>query len=309
MYANEKILLNRIKFFILIILQIPSIILTLLIFIFFLTHRHSLHILQNQALFILLIITFFQLTIDLPMPINFYRIDYVTPATATFCTWWSFIEYTLSLTSILLMATISLQRHLLIFHAHILHNHFKRYVFYYLPLIFCIIYPLVFYIIVILFYPCDGTQWDFTLNLCGNTVCYNIDNRVLNIFDWTVNYGLSNMIIFLGNLSLIIRVINQRLRHHHHISWRKQRRMTLQLLSISSLYLFAWIPNLIISVILQIYSLNILADIQTKYIMDCLYLIWLLLPWIYLGLLPEFTKWIWKYLSFRNIIQNAIRPV
>lgn len=94
-FENGKMVLHRIKFAILIVLQIPSILISLLIFLFFLTHRTSLHCLQNQALLLLLSINFLLVTVDLPMPIHFYHLGYVSPPKAIYCTWWTFLEYSL----------------------------------------------------------------------------------------------------------------------------------------------------------------------------------------------------------------------
>jgi hypothetical protein len=49
-FENDKLVLHRAKFVILLVLQIPSIIISLLIFVFFLTHRAPLNVPQNQAL-------------------------------------------------------------------------------------------------------------------------------------------------------------------------------------------------------------------------------------------------------------------
>ena len=140
---DDKTVLYRVKFFILLGLQIPSIILILFIFTFFYIHRTLLNVLQNQSLLFLLIVNFLSVSADLPMLISFYHLGRVSPATAAYYTWWTFFEYSLNLISELLMATISIQRHILIFHAHILHNRFKRFLFYYIPLLFCFIYPII----------------------------------------------------------------------------------------------------------------------------------------------------------------------
>ena len=137
--SNEnRFIFYRIKFCILIICQILSIGLSLLIFAFFVTHRILLQTQQNQALLVLLIIIFIHLTIVLPMPIHFYFLGYVDPATTGYCTWWTFLEFTLNLVSESLMATISIQRHILIFQAHIFNIRFNRYLFHYIPLSYSI---------------------------------------------------------------------------------------------------------------------------------------------------------------------------
>jgi hypothetical protein len=308
-FENDKLVLHRTKFFILLILQIPSIIISLIIFVFFITHRNYLNTPQNQAILFLLSINFLLVSADLPMPIHFYYLGYVNPATAAYCTWWTFFEYTLNLSSELVMAVISVQRHIVIFQGHLLRIRSKRFLLHYFPLLFCLIYPFIFYMIVIVLYPCDGTQWDFTSNLCGNADCYLLYNQILATFGWGFNNGLPIIIIILANIALIVRVVKQKHRRQQQISKWQQRRMTLQLICISSLYLIAWLPSLVIGVGQQLISPSFLAQVQSDYTFDLIYLVCLLLPWICLRLLPEFTKWIRKQLHCREIARNAVRPI
>ncbi|CAF0774644.1 unnamed protein product [Adineta steineri] len=70
--------------------------------------------------------------------------------------------------------------------------------------------------------------------------------------------------------------------------------MTLQLLSISSLYLVTWIPSIVSGLMQQVNATTSLYDIQENYISDLTYLICLLLPWMCIGLVPDFKKWMLK---------------
>jgi hypothetical protein len=45
------------------------------------------------------------------MPMHFIQHNRVSPATGTYCKWWIFIESTLNVARALLVATISIQRH------------------------------------------------------------------------------------------------------------------------------------------------------------------------------------------------------
>jgi hypothetical protein len=256
----------------------------------------------------LLMVNFIQVTFDLPMVIHFYRLGRVSPATAGYCTWWTFLEYTLNGSGEMLMATISIQRHILIFQPHTLNSRLRRFLLHHLPLLFCIIYPIVLYLILVVFYPCDGIQWDFQLNVCGLANCYLVYSKVLGTFDWAVDNGLPIVIIIIANAALVIRVVRQKRRRHQLVSWRNQRRMTLQLLSVSCLYFIAWFPNLVIGIVQQLFSPTFLVDIQFDYIFDLTYLICLVLPWICLRLFPEFTKWISEFLPHRDAALNIIRP-
>ncbi|CAF0785049.1 unnamed protein product [Adineta steineri] len=304
--TNNAYLIHSIKFFVVLVLEISAIILFLLIFLFFTTNRRYLKKLQNQALLILFIVNFIQLSLNIPIFMHFVRLHRVSPATGAYCKTWMYIESTLDAANEFLVAVISIQRHTLIFRPNLLNIRFKLYLLYYLPLLFCIIYPVVFYMGTIILYSCDDAQWNFTLNMCGDTICYFSNNVVLAGYDWIVNTGLPIIAIILGNLILVIRVIKQKHRRQRTVSWSKQRHMTLQLISISSLYLLSWLPNVIIGIMQQINPSDYLYEIEEYIVSDFTYLICLLLPWMCLGLLPDFKKWILKLLRHVKKPPNAV---
>jgi len=307
---DSKVVLNRVKFLILLILQIPSIVLYLFIFAYFFTHRRFLlKTPQNLALLILLLVNFLEASCDLPMVIHFYYFGRVTPATAAYCTWWTFFEYTLSVSSEFLMATISVQRHILIFNSHLLRIQKKRFLIHHLPLLLCVVYPTLLYLALVVIYPCDGTLWDFSSNLCGLANCYLVYNNILATFDWAVDNGLPVVVIILANVVLVGRIIRQKRRRQQQISWQKQRHMTLQLLSISCLYIIAWLPNTIIAVIQELGESDFIAQIQSNYIFDLLYLVCLLIPWVCVGMLPGFKKWVLEQLHLPITKCNTVAPI
>lgn len=305
-YDYNKYVLHRTKFSILLILQIPALILSFLILYFFKKNPTIRQAPHNRALLILLLVNFIQLSFTLPLNLHFYAVGYISPASPIYCTWWTFIEFTLYVTSEYLIATISIQRHMLVFHGHILRIRWMRFLFHHIPLVFCLIYPFTFYLFVIILYPCDGQQWDYTSNLCGFADCYLLFNKILATYDWSVNNGLPMVINALANILLILRVIQQKRRQQRPVRWRQQRRMTIQLVAISSLYLTAWTPSLTVGLIQILGQPTFLAEIQTNYFLDLIYLVCLFLPWISLGLLPELLAWI-KILFHCKPSRNAIR--
>jgi hypothetical protein len=149
--------------------------------------------------------------------------------------------------SAFLMAIIAIQRHTLVFHERILNTRIKRFTLYYVPLLFCVFYTIIIYLILIVFYPCDGTQWTYTANVCSFANCHLLYIKTLATFDWIAHNCISTLFIILANIFIMLRVVNQKCRHYQRITWRKQRCITLQLLSISILFLIAWLPSLIIA--------------------------------------------------------------
>ena len=155
-------ILYRVKFSLLFTLAIPTFFLSLLIFYFFLKNRAISQVPQNYALLILLVVNFIQLSVLTPFSIHFYALGSVHPATPFYCTLWTFLLSILYVISEYLMATISIQRHMLVFHSHVLRIRWMRILFHHSPLLFCLIYPTTFYTLTIFAYHCDGTQWDYT---------------------------------------------------------------------------------------------------------------------------------------------------
>ncbi|UJR32663.1 hypothetical protein I4U23_020123 [Adineta vaga] len=299
-------LIHRTKFIVASSLEAPAILFSLLIFVFFITNRIHLQKLQHQALLVLLIVNFIQLSINMPMVIHFFRLGRISPETSTYCKLWMYVESTLDCASASIVAIMSIQRHTLVFHFITLRIRFNKYIYYYLPLLLGITYPMIFYLATVVFYPCDDTQWNFTLNMCGDKTCYLSNDQILATFDWIVNTGLPVVVIIIGNVALIVRVIRQKLRRQQSVSWVKQRRMTLQLLSISCLYLIAWLPSIISGLMQQIVPSESVYGIQEDYISDLTYLISLLLPWLCIGLVPDFKKWLLKQIRRIKRPSNTI---
>jgi len=305
---DDTFFINRIKFYIFIILQVPATIISLLVFIFLMKHRNQLKTPQNQALFLLIIVVFIQLTIDLPMPIHFYYYGEVIPATSGYCTWWTFIEYSLNLTSELIMATFSIQRHILIFKSHLMNKRLNRYLLHYIPFAICIFYPLIIYTCLIIFFPCDGTQWIYSANVCGFQTCFMVYSQFFGIYDIFVHNNFPIHIIFLANMLLIIRVINEKRRLHRPITWKQHSRMALQLFAVSSVFFISWLPAVIVITTQLITSSNIFGDLVVYFIGDMIYGVPLLLPWVCLGLLPDCRKWIRNFRRNEITATNSIRP-
>ena len=305
-----KFRLHRTKLGILLLFHIIAIVLSLNIFVYFIKHRTSVKNLQNHGILILLTVNFIQLVFDMPNALAFYSRGYIYPTTSSYCTWWSFFAYTIFAISGYLLATISIQRHFFIFNRHILRTGWKRIFLHYLPFVLCIVYPIVFYLFSIVFYPCDGTQWDFTNNLCGFAPCYLLFNQVLGTFDISMNNYMPVVIDFISNIIIILRVVQQKHHSQRSTAWRQQRHMIIQLLSLSIIYLIAWTPCLSVLAVQMLHDPTFLATIQTDYLFDLIYVIYLFIPWACTGFIPGIVKWM-KGLIFRQTLtsQNSILPI
>ena len=282
-----------VQFILLLIVEIPALFCTIVILIYLSYFWQTLikRALRNHVLIILVILSFLYMTMDLPFSINSYRLGSDQPRNHSFCLWWYFLDYTLIIASIFLTATASIQRHILIFHAQWLHSKRVKCLVHFLPILLCLIYPMMFYLSTIVFYPCDRSEDNESL-YCSQP-CYT-DSFVLFNFDWIVNTALPLVTIILANTTLIVRVIRsmRKIRQRRQsLTWKRQRKLTLQLLSLSYIYVFGWAPSTLVSIIRSFAQPNLLEDIpQLEYLNFLTYFVCPLQSLICLLGLPELRK-------------------
>ncbi|CAF4901970.1 unnamed protein product [Rotaria socialis] len=241
----------------------------------------------------------------MPLTLHFYLLGYISPASPIYCTWWTAFEYTSFVSSAFLLAAISVQRHMLIFNGPFLKKPWMRTLLHDLPLILCLIYPVLFYLFAIILYPCDGTQWDYTNNGCGFADCYFAFDKVLGTFDMLVNSATPVIIDITANVILIVRVARQKRRLQQSVAWRQQRRMILQLFCLSGLFFVAWMPGVIIMLVQMLYDPMFLLEIQMDYLFDLIDVEYVFLPWVSLAFFPELNKWMKKVFSCRPAINQV----
>ncbi|CAF1456417.1 unnamed protein product [Rotaria sp. Silwood1] len=98
-------------------------------------------------------------------------------------------------------------------------------------------------------------------------------------------------------MTLIIRIVKQKHRLNQHVNWRKHRKMAIQLISITLLFYFLYLPNVIVAIVFGCgvpwsYLENFLA-----YGQFFSYYINFLLPFVCAGTLPHLRNKIKKILQ------------
>ena len=180
--ANEET--TRIKYIVLFIFQIISISCYLFIFYNFATKRNRRRTIHNDSIFCLLTISFLFVVIPLSISESYLSKSYIVPGSNIFCGLWNWLQYSLDVSNLHLMAYASMERHLLIFYPAGLQGKWRRRLFHTYPLVFSIAYPTIFYFIVIFFTDCQ-IVYDFTQLLC-TWPCY-FDIWPLTIYDTFFN--------------------------------------------------------------------------------------------------------------------------
>jgi hypothetical protein len=183
----------------------------------------------------------------------------------------------------MLMSYTAIERYLLIFHRIFFLQHLI--VLHYIPVIFCIAYPIILYTYLIFFYPCIN-QFDFTLTTCGGP-CYAFETTI-SILDEFIDLVLPVVVSTLASLALLIGVLRQKLQMQQQHMWKKNRRLVIQVLYIIILHNVAWIPIVTFLLIMlftvpQPFLLNLAYDILPVGV----YIVALACPFASLMGLPE----------------------
>ncbi len=153
--------LMQFKFWLLLILSIPSALCSLFIIIHF--YRKPKDLTPYHYLTIVLIVTsFLQVTTELPFAIAYYRRGQVIPASNAFCTWWNWWAFALQGILRFAMAWGSIERHFLVFNSSTIATRQKRLAYHVLPMLVACVYAPIFHFGAIVINSCEKT-WNFSM--------------------------------------------------------------------------------------------------------------------------------------------------
>jgi hypothetical protein len=108
--------------------------------------------------------------------------------------------------------------------------------------------------------------------------CYETDQPAVITYDFIGNIVFPIAMITMANVGLILRVLWQK--RLHHITWRRQRKLTLQLLSIAILYILFWFPLTVNGLFLIFIPWLASLDLQINYLFFLIYMVPILLPFV-----------------------------
>ncbi|UJR08865.1 hypothetical protein I4U23_013120 [Adineta vaga] len=277
MVSFEPYIIRHLKFYLFTSIQVPSVCVS--IYILYQCYRSDKirSRIHNHFLIVLLAIAFLELTTELPITLQFLYSGRVRPQSHGFCLFWIWYNCSLHSINLFVMAWTSIERHILIFHSHLLQTTRKKFQCHYFPLIFSLCYIPFFYFVCIFLYSCENS-FDYTLLLCGS-ICYN-NLMWLGTFDWITHILIPSLIIPIASIILLIRVLLQRKKMARTLNWKTIRKLTVQLLSISSLYSFFWVSYAIV-VLIRLYFLpTFLTDLSLYYFIYSPYFVQLLMPFL-----------------------------
>lgn len=152
------------------------------------------------------------------------------------------------------MALLSAERYLLIFFKPlVMKNKIRCFLLYYFPVVVIFLFFLFWYMYLLMFYPCEQTHFDFTQIFCAFS-CYEIvGSESLRNFDWIISNLLPVFLTVLFTLILILHVLYQKHKIGRHLmrneTWKRTRKMFIQLLPITFIFLFFTMPLIVVGLL------------------------------------------------------------
>lgn len=249
----------QVFFYTLAVLVSLSILCSILLLYYFacLPQFHQQHYAHHTIIY-LLVDAFLINTIDVPILLmylqNYHRIASLKDPNS-FCIFWRIFDYSVYSINLWLIALFSLERYIMIFFKQVLmKSKSRRLCAYYGLVIFVVVFIFVWYIYLIRFYPCVQLEsLDFTQIFCG-VACYQIEaNEIFLNFDWILNALLPVFLTIMFTFLLTSHVIYQKHKIRRHLAnqeiWKRTRKMFLQLLPITLLFLVFNMPQIIIGLL------------------------------------------------------------
>ncbi|CAF1089773.1 unnamed protein product [Adineta ricciae] len=169
------------------------------------------------------------------MHLSYYYLGVIWPSSLSYCSLYQFLDYYFYTTCFLLLTWASVERHILIFHCKFFKTPRQRLVGHYFPLMFCIIYPLIYYIVFVYLYPCENS-YDIHTSYCV-VFCYLLDSSLMNLYEQIVHGFALIFLILIFNISLILRVIRQKRQMGRQMTWNQNRKLAMQLFGMFALFL------------------------------------------------------------------------
>lgn len=205
----------------------------------------------------------------------------------------------------MLISFASIQRYLLVFH----HTLVSKYIFllHYFPILFCIIYPSLFYLIFIFFYPCQQ-QYDFTKITCQGP-CYLFE-RIPGSVDLLINMAVPLFLCLLTNIFLVGRVLHQKHRMKQQNKWKKNRNLLFQLLCIVIVHNIIWLPT-IISNLINLFSpvaQQVIIDLSVNLFTYSIYVVIMICPFVSLFSLADVRQQLFPHCTLFKRLPNSIQP-
>ncbi|CAF4342881.1 unnamed protein product [Rotaria sp. Silwood2] len=308
-YDYEEVIIPsaKVQFWSYLVFEIPSLFFNLYLLYYLIFNRRLRSQLQNHVVMVLLSVCLVILVVDNSFYLDGLRVNHGNsfPFSKGVCLLWWFIDYGFYGAIPVFLMWASFERHILVFYRRRFLNTTRKIFFiHYCPLIIISIYLIGFYVGVILFPPCQNIFYSNDL-ACGSYPCYQ-DITWINTWDYFFNGVLCNILEAFFSISLLFRIIWRKYISTRHFRWKKYRKMTIQLLSISTLSLSITLPQALITFIQSQPNMSDFGSTVAPYFFYLTTYVVLFLPFVCFGCLPELWP---KALLCHQRRQGTVAPM
>ena len=276
---------HSIRFWAYLISNITSLLCTIFTLYFLLSDRTLRRAPHNHVIIVLLILGFVYECTDIPWIIHNSRFDQPWSASPAFYLFWVFFDYMAYSLQIALFAWATMERHILIFHESWLSTRKKRFLVHYCPNGAITVYYIIYYSLVHFAPHCENSFTDFLAG--GIFIPCAFDKTFLGVWDLIVHQVIPTFIIVIFCIALLARVILQKTHMNQPIYWRKYRKMTIQLLSLSTIYMIFNAPWVLTIFAYQYGLPDEIATVVLMYTGFLYYYVIFLFPFVACFSLPE----------------------
>ncbi|CAF1570332.1 unnamed protein product [Adineta steineri] len=286
-----------IQFWIFLFLIVPSMIFALFALYHLLRERALRQALHNHIIIILLIINLFYQMTDMCLFIHYFRSYQSFMPTPIFRLIWGYIDWSIYTLQFFLYAWVTVERHILIFHDHLLSTRKKRFFIHYLPPVTLTIYCLLYHAVVFFTTLCENA-----FDNIATPVFYPCEfyDGVFGTYELVAHGIIPCFAIVILSIALLFRAVWKRYHMHRQIQWRQYRKMTLQVIIISTIYLILPFPYMIINFL---HVCGMPAEIGAEFLSHAIffpYYTLFLFPIVTVGALSELREKVKSIIQFRR---------
>lgn len=228
------------RFWSYLVLNTGSVLCTLFVLYHLLFDRALRRALHNHIVIILLIVGLIYELTDIPWILYANYTGQSMFSGETFYLIWIFVDLGVYAILLGLFAWATVQRHILIFHDRWISTKKRRLIVHYGPMFAIIIYHLIYWTLIQFVLPC-GNDSHGSLD-SGLFIPCLFNKSILGTWDLIFNQVIPIFTIVVFSIGLIVRVVLQKRRLNQQMKWRRHRKMMIQLISLTSLYVVFNLP-------------------------------------------------------------------
>lgn len=288
-----------VRFWTYLVFDILSVLCTLIVLYCILFDRTLRRGLHNHIIVVLLFIGLIYELTNIPWILYYNYWGVPMFSTITFYLIWVFADYAFYSAQIALFSWATMERHILIFHDKWLSTKTRRFFIHYCPMVAIPTYCFIYYCLVYFAPFCENSFDSFIAG--GIYIPCLFSRTFLGSWDLFVHQVIPTINISIFSILLILRVIWQKRRLNQPVKWRKHRKMTIQLVSISCIYCVFNFPWTVLVFAFQYGLSPDAAYIPLLYAGYLYYYVMFFFPFACFGSLPEirnkFTAKLFSYVK------------